>query len=86
MSTILASDAPIPREEAYAICAQLRKEHSGKWYTFDGLMCWGCEKFSHGDPDRMCVSGQSGYRGCIQINRRYDQLLNQDQVEPHEEF
>jgi hypothetical protein len=86
MSNILASDAPISREEAYAICAQLRQEHEGKWYTFDGLMCWGCQKFSGGDPARMCVSNAPDYRGCIQVNRRYDALLNRTQAEMGDEF
>lgn len=66
------SKPPIPYETALRLCDLIRYENRGKWYTFGGLMCWGCVRFSKGDPAKMYVSGQSDNRGCIQVNRRYD--------------
>lgn len=66
---------PIPKDEALALCEELRRHNRGKWYTFSGLMCLGCTTFSKGDPAKMCVSSRSDYRGCIQVNARYDRSL-----------
>ena len=68
---------PIPKEQALQLCAQIREENRHKWYTPAGMMCWGCVKFSKGDPAKMCVSLQPDYRGCYQVNARYDQQFKQ---------
>lgn len=62
----------IPKEEALHLCAETREEHRRKPYTFGALMCWGCVKFSKGDPAKMCISSRPDYRGCYQVNARYD--------------
>lgn len=67
-----AARTPIPREIALRLCGEIQRHNRGKWYTFGGLMCWGCVRFSDGDPARMCVSSQADYRGCLQVNARYD--------------
>ncbi len=64
----------IPRDAVLLLCAIIRRENQGKWYTFAGLRCWGCMKFSRGDPAKMRVSAREGYRGCNLVNKRYDQL------------
>lgn len=66
------TNTPILREEAEQLCARIRQENRGKWWTFGGLMCWGCERFSKGDFSKMCAAGRPDYRGCIQLNRRFD--------------
>ena len=64
----------IRREVALLICATIRQENQGKWYTFAGLQCWGCMKFSKGDPAKMCISSREGYRGCKLVNKRHAKL------------
>jgi len=64
---------PIPRDVAEQLCAQIRQGNRGKWYTFNGMWCWGCAKFSGGNPAKLCFSSQPDYRGCAQVNARYDQ-------------
>lgn len=66
----------IPRDAALLICAAIRRESYGKWYTFTGLQCWGCMRFSKGDPAKMYLSKRLGYRGCKLVNKRYAQLLH----------
>jgi hypothetical protein len=62
----------ISKETAWQLCAEIRRENQGKWYTINGLWCWGCEKFSHRDPAKMCFANSPTYRGCAQVNARYD--------------
>lgn len=62
---------PIRRDVALLICAALQQDNRGKWYTPAGLQCWGCLKFSKGDPARMRLSSREGYRGCRLVNKRY---------------
>jgi hypothetical protein len=62
----------IPKETAWQLCTEIRRENQGEWYTFNGLWCWGCAKFSHGDPAKMCFSNSPTYRGCTQVNALYD--------------
>jgi hypothetical protein len=68
------SQAPnaIAQDVAYQLCADIRRQYAGKWYTFAGLQCWGCAAFSQGDPARMCVGSRPDYRGCNLVNVRYD--------------
>ena len=61
----------IPRDVALLLCAAIRQESRGKWYTFAGLQCWGCMKFSKGNPAKMCLSRREGHRGCNLVNKRY---------------
>jgi len=64
----------IPRDVAMQLCSEILEESRGKWYRFGCWQCWGCTKFSKGDPDRMCFSNKEGYRGCNLVNNRYDKL------------
>ena len=61
----------IPKETALALCAEIRQQYLGKWWTFAGWQCWGCTTFSHGDPAKMCVSSRPDYRGCNLVTARY---------------
>lgn len=63
----------IPREVASQLCEQIRQENRGKWYTFSGLWCLGCETFTKGDPTKLCWACSPDCRGCTQVNARYDQ-------------
>ena len=65
--------AAIPRDEALQLCVEIQQQYRGKWYTFAGLQCMGCNAASKGDLTKMCVSNGPGYRGCNLVNKRYDQ-------------
>jgi len=61
-----------PKDIALQLCAEIRDQYRGKWWTLVGMQCWGCVKFSKGDAAKMCVSGCPDYRGCNLVNARYD--------------
>ena len=63
----------IPKDSALQLCAEILEKNRGKWYTLAGLQCWGCLKFSRGDPTKMCVSAKPDYTGCNLVNARYKQ-------------
>ncbi len=63
----------IAKEQALHLCAEIREENRRKPFTVGAMMCWGCVKFSQGDPAKMCASLRPDYRGCYQVNARYDQ-------------
>ena len=65
----------IPKDIAWQLCAEIRQANQGKWYTYNGLWCWGCGTFSKHDPAKMCVSNRADYRGCAQVNARYDRNI-----------
>ncbi len=65
----------IPKDVALQLCGEIRQENRHKWYTPAAMMCWGCTTFSKRDPAKMCFSSQPDYRGCYQINARYDRQL-----------
>ena len=58
---------PIPDEMAVKLCDEVRDDNSGKWYTFRGLWCWGCRKFSKGDAGKRRYASKDGNRGCPEI-------------------
>jgi len=62
----------IPRDVAFRLCEEIREENRGRWYRWTAWMCWGCTTFSKGDLEKMCVGSQPDYRGCIQVDARYD--------------
>lgn len=68
----MASANAIPAEEAARLCAAVREDNRGRWYTFNGLWCWGCWTFTKGKPGAQCYAGSADNRGCSQVNRRYD--------------
>ena len=61
----------IPAEVALRLCEEIRQVNGGKWYTFNGLWCWGCARFSP-SPEKRCFAATPENRGCSQVNRRYD--------------
>ena len=62
----------IPKDVALQLCAEIRQQYKGKWFTLPGMQCMGCNATSKGDLTKMCVSNASGYRGCNLVNARYD--------------
>jgi len=62
----------LPKDQALALCEQLRAENRGKWYTYQTWWCWGCTTFTKGDPAKRCFANAAGNRGCLQVNERFD--------------
>ncbi len=62
----------IPKETAERLCVEIREQNRGKWYTYNGLWCLFCAKFTGGDTTKMCFSNGPNYRGCMQVNKRFD--------------
>jgi uncharacterized protein (DUF779 family) len=65
------SGKPIPKEEAMKLCSEIRNEKGVKLFS----QCWGCLKFSKGDPAKMCYSSKPDNRGCGLVNKQYDSLF-----------
>jgi hypothetical protein len=65
----------MPRETALALCAEIRQQYRGKWWTLAGMQCMGCVTASKGDPAKMCVSSRADNRGCNLVNARYARQL-----------
>ena len=76
MSRTTHSQNAIPQKIALQLCAEIRQQYSGKWYTLAGLQCWGCTTASKGDPTRMCFHSRPDYRGCNLVNARFDRLAH----------
>lgn len=59
-------------DTALNICKEIRKHNQGKWYSFYGMWCWGCNIFSKQDSNNLCFNKNIDNRGCSQVNNRYD--------------
>ena len=64
----------IPKDVARQLCQEIREGNRGKWYSLGRWQCWGCARFTKGDPDKMCFNNKEGYRGCNLVNQRYDRI------------
>jgi hypothetical protein len=62
----------IPKDVAFQLCAEIRQQYEGKWWTFAGMQCMGCNAATKGDMTKRCVNNAPGYRGCNLVNARYD--------------
>ncbi len=58
----------IPGDLALQLCSEFRQDTRGKCYAFAWLQCWGCMRFSKGNPDKMCLGGRQCYN---LFNKRY---------------
>ena len=66
------SQEPIAQETALQLCADIRQQFQGKWWTLAGIQCSFCLIFSKGDQAKMCVSSRPDFRGCNLVTARYD--------------
>jgi hypothetical protein len=56
-----AAPEPLDRDTAVGICQQVQVR--GKRWSAAWWQCWGCRRFSGGDPEKMCIAAKPGYRG-----------------------
>jgi hypothetical protein len=66
----------IPEDTALQLCAEIRQQYRGKWWTLAGMWCMGCTLASKGELAKMCVNNAPGYRGCGLVNVRYGHQVN----------
>ena len=64
----------IPRETALGLCREIRQQNRARWYTLNALRCLRCTLFSGDDLDKRCFASKPDYRGCGQVNIRFDAL------------
>ena len=58
----------IPVEEAVELCERFRSKKKVRLFS----QCWGCMKYSKGDPEKMCFYDPPSNRGCKKVNREFD--------------
>lgn len=61
---------PLSQAEAEQLCAEVRTANKGRWFSAARWQCWGCMRFTGGDPAKRCMGSQPGWRGCQLINDR----------------
>ena len=61
----------IPYKTAIKLCEQIYNVNRHKWYTVNGLWCWGCTTFSRGNIRKRCFNNKNNNTGCGQVNRAY---------------
>ncbi len=68
------SGTPIQRQVVLHICADIRAECRGQWWTAAGMRCALCRFFAWGELSNMYWALEAGNRGCWKINQRFDRL------------
>ncbi len=64
----------IPLETAEKLCMEISQANRGKMFTFQGLWCWGCARFS-GAISKRCFASERENRGCPQVNERFEKEI-----------
>jgi hypothetical protein len=59
----------IPLDVAMRLCEEVQEEKGVRLFS----QCWGCLKFSKGDPAKRCFVNGLDNRGCRFVNARYDE-------------
>ena len=62
----------MPEETALRLCADIRQQYQGKWWTLAGMQCFFCLTFSKGEQAKMCIGSRPDFRGCNLVTERYD--------------
>jgi hypothetical protein len=65
----MSGSPAIVEEKAIELCREYCEEHGV--HTFS--QCWGCLRFSKGEPARMCFAGALGNRGCRFVNKLFEE-------------
>ncbi len=65
----------IPEDVAMLLCAEIRQQYRGKWWTLAGMQCMGCTAATKGNMTKRCFSNAPGFRGCNLVNTRYDRQV-----------
>jgi hypothetical protein len=60
------SDIKLSLEDAYSYCKKYREEKKVRMFS----QCWGCVKFSKGDPKKMCFYDPPDNNACKFVNKQ----------------
>lgn len=55
-------------ETAERLCEEFRRERKIRLFS----QCWGCLKYSDGEPSKMCFYHPPNHRGCRFVNALFD--------------
>lgn len=58
----------IPLDVAMRLCEEVQEEKGVRLFS----QCWGCLKFSKGDPAKRCFANELDNRGCRFVNAKFD--------------
>ena len=56
-----------PFEEAIELCRKYREKQKVRVFS----QCWGCVRFSKGNPEKMCFYKPPNNNGCKFVNEQY---------------
>ena len=62
----------IPFDIAFDFCKQYREKHKVRMFS----QCWGCIRFSKGNPEKMCFYKPPSNNGCKLVNQLYEEAIN----------
>jgi hypothetical protein len=62
----------IPEKTALKLCEEIRKGKNVRIFS----QCWGCMKYSKGNPARMCFYDGKDNRGCKKVNDMLDRHVH----------
>jgi hypothetical protein len=65
------TEVSIPFENAVELCRYFREEHKVRMFS----QCWGCVRFSKGNPEKMCFYKPPSNNGCRFVNELYEREL-----------
>ena len=65
----------IPFRIAEKLCLEIRNAQDK---VFRPMQCWGCMRYSKGDPMKMCFSQNPHNTGCKLVNKAYRQRYLKD--------
>lgn len=64
----MPSEISIPLLRAAELCKAYRDKHGAHLFT----QCWGCVKYSKGDPEKMCFYNPPTNDGCKKVNELFE--------------
>jgi hypothetical protein len=62
------SEITIPFEKAVELCNTYRDKHKVRMFS----QCWGCIRFSKGNPEKMCFFKPPNNDGCRFVVQEYE--------------
>ena len=70
----MSATTALPMDLAQELCEQIQRRQPIKLFT----QCWGCVRFSKGDPQKMC----GGVVACSKVLARYRDMVARGEIEP----
>ena len=71
----MSSEIIISFDKAFELCNLHREKYGVRMFS----QCWGCVRFSKGDPEKMCFYKPPNNDGCIYVNKMFEESNKQKQ-------